>query len=92
LPPAQNLAVAPIPELVEQGGEVKQLHMTWWTKPEHDFEGSLYREACPTCDADPFCWCRTVDGKRRDDPHPDRRGANAPTPERSRPMVRIKEV
>jgi hypothetical protein len=63
--------------------ERKQLRMTWWGKRGHDFAGSLYRETCPQCGAEPFCWCRTESG-RRIDPHPERRGAAAPPPGRTR--------
>ena len=71
---------------------MKQLPMTWWTKPAHDFEGSLYRETCPACGALPFHWCRQENGARRGVPHAERRGSRAPAIPRGGAMVRIKEV
>ena len=72
---------------------MKQFPMTWWTKPEHDFDGSLYRETCPTCGALPFHWCRLDNGNRRPDPHTERRGIYAPAKRRGGAMVgRIKEA
>jgi len=66
---------------------VKQFPMTWWTKPDHDFEGSLYRETCPTCGALPLHWCRQENGERRADPHRERRGSYAPAVEANRAMM-----
>lgn len=60
-----------------------QLRMTWWAKRGYDFAGSLYRESCPRCGAEPFAWCRNEEGKRAL-PHPERRGSGAPPPARAR--------
>lgn len=62
--------------------------MTWWTKREHDFEGSLYRETCPVCDAPPFHWCQLENGKRRGEAHLERRGSYAPAKRRGGAMLR----
>lgn len=66
---------------------MKQLPMTSWAKPDHDFEGSLYRETCPVCGALPLHWCRQENGERRVDPHRDRRGARAPAIQHNRAMM-----
>lgn len=55
-----------------------QLQMSSWARRDVDFEGSLYRETCPKCGADPFTWCQGVDGKRKIVPHAARRGLLVP--------------
>ncbi len=61
--------------------ELPQLRMTWWGRRAYDFAGSLYRETCPQCGAEPFAWCRSESGRRVME-HPERRGAGAPALER----------
>lgn len=55
-----------------------QLPMSAWARRDVDFAGSLYRERCPECGAEPFTWCQGVDGKRKIVPHAARRGALVP--------------
>lgn len=62
----------------KQGDELPQLRMTWWGRRAYDFAGSLYREACPRCGAEPFAWCRSENGRRATTEHPERCGAGAP--------------
>jgi len=40
----------------------------------HDFEESVYKNACPTCGAPAFYWCRAETGKRLGTPHDARSG------------------
>ncbi len=57
----------------------EQLQMAAWVRAKYDFAGSLYREPCPTCGAEPFCYCVDGHGKsRKGYPHTARRGAGAP--------------
>lgn len=56
---------------------MKQLRMKRWTRARLNFEGSLYREPCPVCGAEPFTWCRTKNGGRTHT-HSERHGRGAP--------------
>ena len=59
-----------------------QFPMDDYLKGKSDFPGSLYRERCPTCGAEPFCWCQTENGKCMYKPHAARRGAERAGPPR----------
>lgn len=66
---------------------IRRASMSPRLRRKNDFDGSLYRNPCPTCGAQPFDWCISL-GRipKPGDPHADRQAKlSAKTFERNQP-------